>query len=832
MKIKRYILGAMLLSFALLFCLNTKVQAETTNEGFKMSEYIDNMYIKKTRDDGSREYKQGRILRRTSDNKFVYCLQPFVEINHNIAYNFTMKDYAQIMNLSEEQWQKVALIAYYGYQYGNHTADKWYYITQVMIWRVVAPNNEIFFTDTLKGERNDNLYASEIKEINDLVSRHNIKPSFDIKSTTMNIGGTLELEDKNKVLSNYSISYSNIFSVSKDGNKLNIKANQIGTGRITLKKTANLYDSDPVLYYAIDSQNILGVGNYDPIQVSFDLKVIGGKITLHKLDKETGESMPQGDGSLEGALYGIYDEGGIKIAEIRTNADGTVQSDYLPFIGKYKVRELTSSVGYEIDGTEYEFEITEDQLFPDLTVYEQVIRRKIKIGKFYANGDTGKLLPEENVTFEFYDNKNSMVARVTTDKDGYAELSLPYGTYIGKQMTTKHGLEKVDDFEITINEETQEEIKLAFTDAPIKAKLKVIKIDSETKKVITRNNIKFKIFDVTNNKYVCQTITYPTSETICEYKTDENGIFYTPYELDAGTYRLEEVDQEINGYVWNKNSKEFTIDENSELKKDSKYGIIFEVKFENKQVKGTIKIKKVGEIPVIENGFKYEEIELPNVIFDVIANEDITIGGKEYYKKGDLVSTIQTNEDGIATLENLPLGKYVLVEKSTEENHVLFEKPYEFEISYKDQYTEIVEKEIKLKNYYKKGTLEFTKTDLVDGSPIANVEIKIFTEDDELVFTGITNNEGKIIIDDLPINVKMYIIETRPADNYQITEEKVYFEIKENGEIVKANLKNEKVPIDVPDTDLYADYSLEIKCGFLILIAIGGIVYAKKTKNK
>lgn len=170
MKIERYFLRVMLLSFALLFCLNINVQADTTDEGFKMSEYIDNMYIKKTRDDGSKEYKQGRILRRTSDNKFVYCLQPFVEINHNIAYNFTMKDYAQIMNLSEEKWQKIALIAYYGYQYGNHSADKWYYITQVMIWRVVAPNNEIFFTDTLKGERNDNLYASEIKEINDLVS--------------------------------------------------------------------------------------------------------------------------------------------------------------------------------------------------------------------------------------------------------------------------------------------------------------------------------------------------------------------------------------------------------------------------------------------------------------------------------------------------------------------------------------------------------------------------------------------------------------------------------------------------------------------------------------
>ena len=78
-------------------------------------------------------------------------------------------------------------------------------------------------------------------------------------------------------------------------------------------------------------------------------------------------------------------------------------------------------------------------------------------------------------------------------------------------------------------------------------------------------------------------------------------------------------------------------------------------------------------------------------------------------------------------MDNLPLGKYILTEKSTDENHILLDEPIEFELVYQDQYTEKVVKEFEIKNYYKKGTLEFTKTDLVDGTPIPNVEIKIFT---------------------------------------------------------------------------------------------------------
>ena len=127
-----------------------KVKAETYSGDIITGEYVPNMYIKKLKPDGSGRYQQGRVLRRSTDNVFVYCLQPFVDINNDYVYNITTDDYATILNITQQQWQRISLLSYYGYQYGNHTDLKWYYITQVLIWRTADPTANIFFTNTLK----------------------------------------------------------------------------------------------------------------------------------------------------------------------------------------------------------------------------------------------------------------------------------------------------------------------------------------------------------------------------------------------------------------------------------------------------------------------------------------------------------------------------------------------------------------------------------------------------------------------------------------------------------------------------------------------------------
>ena len=793
MKLKNYLIAALIFLSAFFVFGKINVNAEKySGQAIWPSEWISDIYIKKVMPNGYTKWQQGQFIRRSEDNKFVYCIQPYTDIDNNNVYNVARSDWWIAANMTEEQWRRISLVAYYGYGYEGHTDNKWYAVTQTMIWRISNPESDIYFTDTLNGNRT-NKYDSWVNEINALVDKHSIIPNIQIENNTVNLGTSITLSDSNNVLSSYSVSSSNNLAVSKNGNNLTITPNAVGEGTITFKKSTSKYDSYPVLYYVDGSQNVFRVGNYDPISVSLKVKIIGGKLTLHKVDRDSGDLPSSSEASLYSATYGIYDEADNLITTITTDEEGNVTSDYLPYLGIYNLKEISPSKGYELDNKTYTFEIKEDDLYPEMTVYEQIIRRPIKLHKYYAKADTGKLTPENNVKFEFYNNKNELVFSDNTDKDGYIELTLPYGTYTGKQITGESGYTKVDDFTITINENTEEEINLSFTNAPVTARLKVTKIDSESKLPLLAANITFKIFDEDKKEYVCQMVTYPKKEEICEFKTDDKGVFTTPYELITGNYSLEEITSP-DGYLVNDSKLSFRLDDETELVRDEEYGDYFEISYENKQIKGQIEIQKDGEQFVAkDDGFTYERIPLKDVKVALYAAEEIkTLDGIIHYRKDELVKELTTNSDGKITFSNLYLGKYYLKETKTLDNYLIDTNIYDVELTSKNNKEEIVSSKVGLFNYLKKGDLEFTKTDLVTGEVIPNTKIEIYSNNDELIFTGITDEEGTIKIDKLPIG-KYYIIESEPSTGYVITEEKVLFEIKENGEIVKAEMTNKPI---------------------------------------
>ena len=80
----------------------------------------------------------------------------------------------------------------------------------------------------------------------------------------------------------------------------------------------------------------------------------------------------------------------------------------------------------------------------------------------------------------------------------------------------------------------------------------------------------------------------------------------------------------------------------------------------------------------------------------------------------------------------------------------------------KDNKTSIVYTSYSDLNLLKKGTLEFSKTDVTTSDGIADTIIEIYhlneNGKDELIFTGKTDGNGKIIIKDLFIG-KFYIVE-------------------------------------------------------------------------
>ena len=989
-EIKRLFLSVGILSSAIfgLFLNCTPVHAEFySGQAIWPSEMIANVYIKKIRSDGIVKYQQAHFMRRSEDNAFVYCLQPFVDINNNYVYQVARSDYEIYLNMSKEQFNKISLYAYYGYKYGNHSSHKWYAITQVMIWRTADPNSQFFFTDK-NGNVNNNLFANEIAELESLVNSHYTVPEFEnISNIKLQINNSISIDDRNNKLSEYKISNQNNVSASINGNTLNITGTGIGNASIKLTKSDTRFSVPPIVYFNDHSQNVFRLGAYDPLEVTFSFEVIGGRVAIQKVDSETMKTTAQGSATLTGAIYGVYKEDGTKLTEITTNGTAYVKSDYLSSIGKLYVQEIKPSTGYKLDTTKYYFELTNDNLEPTIQVKEQVIKGKIKIKKLdnetnsckaqgsatltgakykiinsrgevvetltigndctaissdlpYDNykvveekssigyyldnnsynvfvdneqtfeitskeqvikgkikikkldsetnsckaqgqatlkgavyeildlkgnvvdtltiGDdctaTSKYLPysqykirekspstgyyidsnvydvnivedsivtvtskerviknyisilkqynyvnettqflnaEPNVKFEIYYPSGTKYGEVITDKNGYATLNIPYGRWKIHQVNSHTGYEKIYDFFITIDENSELEQYYNILNNKLSAYLQVFKLDSETGKTIALANTTFKILNVDTNQYVSQ---FVAGKVYNEFKTDSTGKFITYLKLEAGNYKLIEVSSP-KGYLIDINGLPFTIGNDTDYSYTT-YGAFITLYLKDTPIKGQVEVKKTGEKFNSSNGtFNYEEIPLENVVYNIYADEDIKSpdGQHLYYSKGTLVDVITTDKNGYAISKKLPLGKYRLVESKTDSLHVLDTKEYHFELTEVDNKTAIVYKLFSILNRYKKGELEFTKTDLVSGEAITNTKIEIYTDEDVLVFSGVTDVDGKIVIKDLPVNQKFYILEIESATGYIKTDEKIYFEINENGGIVKVNMNNKPI---------------------------------------
>lgn len=331
---------------------------------------------------------------------------------------------------------------------------------------------------------------------------------------------------------------------------------------------------------------------------------------------------------------------------------------------------------------------------------------------------------------------------------------------------------------------------------------------NENNELLSIKDIKFKIKDLNNNTYIC-------TNSNCIYNTDSNGrIIIGP--LNYGEYEVEEVeDQMINGYSWNSEKLHITVDSNIDFKYDDNLHNYIEVYFKNNSVKASLEINKKGEKLVFSNNeVSYEEIDMVNIFFDLY-----TIDNK-------LIKTIETDQNGYAKIDNLNIGKYYLSEKYQSNDYLPKDKIY-FEIKQDNQYQTNIIYTLDVKNILKKGNLEFSKLDLVTSEGIPDTIIEIYDEYNTLLLTRVTDSNGKVIIDNLPIG-KYYIIEKEANSLYMITNEKVFFEIKEDGEIVRASMTNEKIEVPVFKTNTNDGIIANTLFGISFLVGIGGMYYERK----
>ena len=609
---------------------------------------------------------------------------------------------------------------------------------------------------------------------------------------------------------------------------------------------------------------------------TFTNKRVNATIDLVKEDSKTGNSA-QGDAVFEGAIYGLYAREDInhpdgrsgvlykkdeQVATLMTDKEGKASVSNL-YLGKYYLKEITPPVGYLLDEEEHDvncnYEGDQVETVKRNTVSkEDVIKQPFQLIKAADNDKTdadllkgagfsayliSSLTVKDDGSYDFTnatpivlteDGKTEMF----TDERGYAcSIPIPYGRYIVRETTTPHNFMPIDDFIVTVTENSSTpQVWRVLLDDEFKAKLKIVKQDDETKQPVLLANTEFKVYDLDAKKYVEQVTTYPNTVVHKSYFTDENGYLILPESLKCGNYRIEEVSAP-DGYTQNTQYVEIKVDKNTAYQMDSVSGdAIITVTYENHPVKGKLVIHKSGEtLKSFKKDFVYEETSLEGAEFEIYAAEDIFTPdhqvdeqGKRHviYAKDTLVKTVTTNKNGEAVIKDLPLGKYRVKETKAPAGFVLNPDSQEVSFIYKDQNTPEIEEKLEFSNERQKVELSVEKQDAETGKALKGATFGLYNKEaissgDKVVVKAdtllqeITSNEkGKAAFTlDLPLG-RYYVKELQAPAGYVSSDEILEFDATYQGQDVKtiklkSVKKNQPTTVEVTKADITTGTELD-----------------------
>lgn len=609
---------------------------------------------------------------------------------------------------------------------------------------------------------------------------------------------------------------------------------------------------------------------------TFTNKRVNATIDLVKEDSETGNSA-QGDAVFEGAIYGLYAREDInhpdgrsgvlykkdeQVATLTTDKEGKASVSNL-YLGKYYLKEITPPVGYLLDEEEHDvncdYEGDQVETVKRNTVSkEDVIKQPFQLIKAADNDKTdadllkgagfsayliSSLTVKDDGSYDFTnatpivlteDGKTEMF----TDERGYAcSIPIPYGRYIVRETTTPHNFMPVDDFIVTVTENSSTpQVWRVLLDDEFKAKLKIVKQDDETKQPVLLANTEFKVYDLDAKKYVEQVTTYPNTVVHKSYFTDENGYLILPESLKCGNYRIEEVSAP-DGYTQNTQYVEIKVDKNTAYQMDSVSGdAIITVTYENHPVKGKLVIHKSGEtLKSFKKDFVYEETSLEGAEFEIYAAEDIFTPDHQVdeqgnrhviYAKDTLVKTVTTDKNGEAVIKDLPLGKYRVKETKTPAGFVLNPDSQEVSFIYKDQNTPEIEEKLEFSNERQKVELSVEKQDAETGKTLKGATFglynkeaissgdKVIVKADTLLQEITSNEKGKAAFTlDLPLG-RYYVKELQAPAGYVSSDEILEFDATYQGQDVKtiklkSVKKNQPTTVEVTKADITTGTELD-----------------------
>lgn len=463
--------------------------------------------------------------------------------------------------------------------------------------------------------------------------------------------------------------------------------------------------------------------------------------------------------------------------------------------------------------------------------------------------------------------KGSLIEKAVTGEDGTAIFTadLPIGnSYYVKEEQAPSGYQRnkedIYSFKFSYTNDSEADVSFShtFVNERVTAKIFLKKKDAETNKAEPQGDatlekavyglyaredivhpdgatgVIYKAGD--NEKYVEQVTTYPTTIVHKSYFTDADGYLILPQNLKIGHYRIEEVTAP-DGYTINKNYAEIKVDSDTLYQIEPVSGdAIIEVVYENHPVKGELTVVKKGEVlKDYGKDFKYEMENLAGAVFAIYAAEDIYTADFQKddagnrileYAKDTLVAELTTDETGSATIKNLPLGNYRVVEKTAPDGFVHNKAEQNVQFVYVDQDTPAVVESVEFINERQKVEISVEKQDAENGSTIAGAEFglyakedikaggKVIVKADEQLCTAVTGEDGTAIFEqNLPFG-SYYIKELQAPDGFVSSDEIIEVTVSYQGQDVevvrlKEIFKNQPTTVEFRKSDLTTGVELD-----------------------
>lgn len=733
-------------------------------------------------------------------------------------------------------------------------------------------NNKYYFVDDMEITISEN-NANYHKILEDSPIEFYIKMVKKDASTgnTVNVAGTtFELYDDNGSKISFNIMTSSgmqtIDSFTTDENGCVYTTEKLLKGNYTLVETkapdGYVLDSTPV-QFTVSEDTYTADGGAEFILVEKSDKAVTGQLTVTKvgevLDEYKGglyvnpdeKGFTYREGSLSGAKFEVYAAEDIYTADnqkdtagnrnkhyskgelvttLVTGTDGKATATNLP-LGKYKVVEVEAPDGFVLNPDEQV--VTLVYVDDKTPVVNEALtfsndRQKVELSVSKLDSETRK--PVAGAEFGLYAAKDIVNAdgKVIVSKDTLLEKSVsdsngliqfvkdyPLGSYYAKEIKAPAGYASNDEV-------------IDFTAAYQGQNVKSVKLSAEF--LNSPTHFEFTKTDITNGSELTGatlTVLDKNGNVVDTWTSDAREAHVIKRLVVGETYTLRE---EYAPYGYLKATDiQFTVKDTGEVQ---------HVNMKDEVARGSIVVTKDGEIvsdatirKEYWNNFVFNFLKrnLSGVTFDVYAKEDIlSVDGLNtvYYKAGDKISTIVTDEQGIARIDNLPCGKYYLIETKTIDGFILDNTPIEADISYIDQNTNVVYAGMNVTNERQKVQISVIKTDsetkkVLEGAvfglftkeDIVNADGKVIVNADTQIEKAVTGKDGKVTFtSDLPLG-QYYVKELEAPAGYVKSDKVIDVDATYKGDNVKvieleAAFENIPIKVEFSKTDITGEKEL------------------------